>query len=197
MSAMRPLAWMARVPACLALAPAALCAVLAAGCIGSGSVSAAPRERAAVAGKPVAPFDVRGKVVGTPAVGQPLEVRITVRPSLPMTDLVLEAAGEGSLAIPAGDSRQSAPSATREAPAEWTVSAVPQEAGNLRLKVTVDGVIDGARQARSIVVPIRVGVQAGQGGASDGKSEAKSSATQAEGGDEPQGDGLIHLHSSE
>jgi hypothetical protein len=176
--------------------------VLAAGCIGSGNVAAAPRERVDVAGKPVAPFGVRSDVVGTPSVGQPVEVRITVRPSLPMTELELEAAGDASLDVAAADARQSAPSATRESPAEWSVSVVPRDAGTLRLKVTVDGVIDGERQARSIVVPIRVAGQAAQGDASGGgKTEAKSAATPAEsgdeGGDEGQGDGLIHLHSSE
>jgi hypothetical protein len=206
--------------------PVTLCAVLAAGCIGSADVSAAPRGRAAgaevasaeVAGKPVAPFSVRTEVVGTPAVGQPLEVRIIVRPSVPVTDLVLDAAGDASLEVAAADAKQTAPSATRGAPAEWSVSVVPRAAGELRLKITVDGVIEGVRQARSIVAPIRVTEQTGveQGalegagsaaesaGASDAASaetaEAKSSATRTkdQGNDGGrQGDGLIHLHSDE
>jgi hypothetical protein len=196
----------------LTLVPAVVCAFLAAGCIGAGDVSAAPRARAEVLGKPVAPFSVRTQVLGMPSVGQPLEVRVVVRPSVPVTDLVLDAAGDASLEVAGSDARQSAPSATPSSPAEWTVSVVPLEEGELRLKITVDGLIDGVRQARSIVAPIRVGAQGasdkgastgapGAGAAADAGagSEAKSSEprAQGEGNDAAQGDGLIHLHSDE
>jgi hypothetical protein len=131
-----------------------------------------------------------------------------------MTDLALDAAGGASLEVAPADAKQSAPSAGRNAPVEWSVSVVPRDEGELQLKITVDGGIEGVRQARSIVAAIRVGGQgvdkeaaaaaAGSGAAAAAAAadaaDAKSSSPQAP--DRPddgarQGDGLIHLHSDE
>jgi hypothetical protein len=160
----------------------------------AGSASAGDPGPAS-AGKPVAPFSIRYQILGAPAVGQPLEVRITVRPSIPMTDLELEAAGDASLDVAASDAKQSAPSATREAPAEWSVSVVPRDVGTLQLKITVDGIIDGNRQARSLVVPIRLQGQAPVKPEASTQAGPKPDDAEAHGQAEQGGEALIHLHS--
>lgn len=144
------------------------------------------------AGKPVAPFALAYEVVGTPAVGQALEIRVTVRPGVPMSDLRLEAADEASLQVDAASAEQSAPSATPASPAAWTVGVVPLEQGVLRLRLTASGIIDGVRQARSIAVPIRVGTA----GKSAPQSAAAPAGAPAPKTAEPPDDGLIHLHSN-
>ncbi len=178
-------------PGAMLLAAAA--AVCLAGCGGPPS----PAARAAVkqaqaagagssAGKPVAPMAVDHALLGTPAVGQVLEVRITVRPQGGMTDLRLQATGSDGLQVEAADAVQTAASAAPDAPAVWTVRVVPLAVGAAQLKLTADGVIDGRRQARSVVVPIRTG---------DGvKTPAAAGAPKQAA---PGGDGVIHLHSSE
>ncbi|HEU4618611.1 MAG TPA: hypothetical protein VFV10_11240 [Gammaproteobacteria bacterium] len=206
---------------CRASAPAvvalALVAALAAACAEPTEVAAAPRGSGAIAandeareagglartaGKPVAPFSVDHELLAAPAVGVPLEVRITVRPQVPMSALELEAVGDSTLEVAGADAQQSAPSAAAGAPAVWSVTVVPRDEGALQLKITIDGVIDGVRQARSVVVPIRVGAAGpGKGGPTTEavpKSNRDAAAPSPAGDDgQDRGDGLIHLHSDE
>ncbi|HEX5418623.1 MAG TPA: hypothetical protein VFY39_01355 [Gammaproteobacteria bacterium] len=177
-------------------APALFGAALAAACAGPEVVAAPLGEGAAAGasepfdgGKPVAPFALEYRLAGAPAVGQPLEITLTVRPRSPMSELELHAAGESALQVNAESAEQTAASATAEDPAVWSVTVVPQQEGVSYLKLTASGIIAGRRQARSIAVPIRVGGNRGTGGK---PSTSTESAPKTEQG---QGDGLIHLHS--
>ncbi len=160
----------------------------------AGDRAAAKRAAAAglgagsSAGKPVAPIAIDHAILGAPAVGRVLEIRITVRPQGTMTDLRLQAAGGDALQVEAADAVQRTASAAADAPAVWTVRVVPLATGVAQLKLTADGVIDGRRQARSIVVPIRTGAAA-KTPAAAGTPKETAPAGQA-------GDGVIHLHSS-
>jgi hypothetical protein len=174
----------------LVAAPVLLVAALAAACAEPAVVAAPPGESASEAfgaEKPVAPFALDYRLAGAPALGQPLEVTLTVRPQSPMSDLELHASGESALEVNADSAEQTAASATPKDPAVWSVTVVPQQEGVSYLKLTAPGVIGGRRQARSIAVPIRVG-EAG------GKASSTESAPKTERG---QGDGLIHLHSDQ
>lgn len=111
------------------------------------------------AGKPVAPIAIEYRFVGQPAVGQPLEIELTIRPRSTMSDVVIRLTGEPSLLVAAADTAVQVPEITPGAPYRFTANVTPEEAALLHLGVSVDGQIGGTRQARSITIPLRLGTE--------------------------------------
>ncbi|HEX7080842.1 MAG TPA: hypothetical protein VF329_07510 [Gammaproteobacteria bacterium] len=146
-------------------ATAALLAWLLAACGAAAQTKAgAPL---ADAGKPVAAFGIEHELGGRPVLGVPLEVRVTLRPQTVVGDVTVELSADSGLQIDPRDAVLSAASASRDAPAEWVVTVLPLADGVLRLRLFAEGIVDGARQGRSVVVPIRVGSAKADGRSGD------------------------------
>jgi hypothetical protein len=161
-----------------ALAPIAVAALLCAYAAGSG---AAPRERQAdahghrevalagraVVGKPTAPIAVSYELDGQPALGQPLEVRITAVAGEGVTALSLELTADTALHI--GQIARAAASAG-SAEQRWSVTVTPLQPGAAHLNVFVSGELNGTEQSRSVVIPLRTGARSAER-ANAGKGE--------------------------
>ena len=136
----------------------AWCAAVLAGLTLSGAALAQTKHDAAIlGGKPVAAFAIDYEVRGTPTVGVPLEVQVSLRPQTAVSDVTVRLSADPGLQIASPETTLSAPSAEQDAPAEWLLSVVPLEDGVLRLRLYAEGTISGMRQGRSLIIPIRVG----------------------------------------
>lgn len=144
---------------------------------GQPSSGRADAQGAEPAAKPVAAFEIGHELDGPARVGEPLTVRLTLRPREAIDDVTVRVAADARLDV-TGPELLTAASATAEAPAEWAVTVVPRDEGRLRLRVHGEGVIDGRRQARSVVVPIPVSGQ-GSGDAAQGRDASKQGAGDA------------------
>lgn len=130
-------------------------------------------DRAAFIGKPTAPIRIGHVIAGTPAVGQPVTITLTVTPG---TDLV-----GASLALRAADSlvvidpvgAVSLGDLAANESAELVVTVLPLAAGTQYLGVSVEGTLAGLRQARNVTIAIRLpgAVEQDAAGASAGKSD--------------------------
>ena len=140
--------WRAGALACVALA------AVAAGAAPRDSVTAAHVTELQLPPKPTGPIAVDYQLTSLPVIGQPLDVIITARSSgaisLALEASVTEPAVLAVVAQTAGVDRDGART--------WVVTVVPLLAKVGYLDVLVAGVIDGAAQARSVVIPIRTAV---------------------------------------
>jgi hypothetical protein len=106
-------------------------------------------------GKPSGPIGVDYEVVGEVAIGQALDVVITAQVPGAAAALVLEVnARDPAALLVAG---HSAP-VDRDGAQTWVVTVVPLHSTTTYLNVLVVGELDGAPQARNVLIPIRVGV---------------------------------------
>lgn len=108
-------------------------------------------------GKTLAPIDFDYVIIGTPAVGQPLEIRINTRVRSARADLNLALSGDERLQIPAEMARQRLAAAAGGEPITRTLRVTPTAPGTLYLNALVQADIDGRLQSRSVTIPIRVG----------------------------------------
>lgn len=148
----------------LAAAVLLLCAVAV-------NAPAAPRERQGGApagvrvvvagqvamGKPTAPIAVTYEIGGTPALGQPVGVRIVAEAPAEMTDVTLELTADAALYLGPAVRASGAGATVRV----WNVQVTPVQEGLGHLNVSVTGRLAGADQTRSLLIPIRTATAAG------------------------------------
>ena len=127
-----------------------------AGQVGSSAgVPAVSDSRTVARQAPAGPIGLGYETLGVPKFGQPIDVRITVYSSRPVTSLSARVYGhEGLVILPLGFEvwhRQDPGSVGR------ILSVTPYVTGSLRFSILVQGEIDGATQAAQLTVPIEVG----------------------------------------
>jgi hypothetical protein len=133
---------------------------------------AAPAENSAgvvMTSKPAVPVAITHEVVGSPQVGNPVEIILTVSPGRDISGMVILLSAEDPLAIiePPGDVLIGEVAAGDAA--EISITVLPLLDQTHYLSVTVRGAMDGALQSRTIAVPIRL-----PGAAADKSDDAAS-----------------------
>jgi hypothetical protein len=111
----------------------------------------------AAAAKPVAPIGIDYAFAAEPVLGAPLEIELTISGRTPMDDVVVDVTGDAGLFVAPADAETRIARITPDAPYTFAITVTPLEAAQLRLGVSVDARIGGARQARSRVIVIRLG----------------------------------------
>lgn len=111
----------------------------------------APEAAPASPGKPGAPVELNYELLGTPAVGQPLTLRLDFRASGEADDLSISYAGEGALSLQAAAAENLSLRAEPTPHRELTV--VPRKEGMHYVNVFVRL----GERSRSFSVPIQVG----------------------------------------
>src|SRR5690606_35247533 len=106
-------------------------------------------------GKPVAPFSLAAEAVAPPAVGVPVDVRITLVTRTALEDVEVRLSADPGLSLDAASFSLVAPSASPDAPAEWRITVVPVAEGAHRLRLFGEALVGGERQGRSAVATIR------------------------------------------
>ena len=109
-------------------------------------------------GKPSPPIGIRYELLGDPAVGQPLEIRITARSNVSVLSLTTRVSGDDGLYVAPASSNFAVPRMLVDEPAIRTLTVTPLREGLLQLAVRVQGEIDGRIQANNVTIPIQVGV---------------------------------------
>lgn len=113
------------------------------------------RKPATYHSAPLGPLQFRYEILATPAVGQPIEVKIFVSPSLPFAVLTLEVYAHEGLIVAPFEFSVTEPSIGE--PVENTLTVTPYIEGSLRLFVLAIGEINGESQAGQLTVPLQVG----------------------------------------
>lgn len=113
-------------------------------------------------GKPLPPIDFKYELLGEPAVGQPLQIRITSSIQAELDALNVALSGSERMQVPAAVSRFRMARTAASAPMTRTISVTPLTTGTLYLDVLVQADIDGRQQSRAVTIPIRVGSQSQQ-----------------------------------
>jgi hypothetical protein len=125
-------------------------------------VRAAPPEASVgqpaliVTPKPTAPIAIDYRLTGTPRVGETLALELTVTAAGVLVDTVLELDARQDLTLVEPTGAVTLGSVSADAPASIVVQVLAYTAGTHYLQVTVTGDIDGQRQSRSLVVPVRI-----------------------------------------
>ena len=120
---------------------------------------ASPRQDSATAdspGKPLPPIEFDYSIVGTPALGQPLEIRIGSRVQSALAGLNLVLSGDERLQVPVEMARMRLRQAASGERVTETIRVTPLTPGTLYLNVLLQAEIDGRVQSRSVTIPIRV-----------------------------------------
>jgi len=125
----------------------------------AGEALAAQRQKSEDGGftaKLTAPIGIGHELSREPAVGQVLEVRLTITPGEPLTNAVVSLGADDPLAIiePTADVALDAIAAGESGEVNVTVLPLLNETQYLRVSVTGD--IGGSRQTRSLSVAIRL-----------------------------------------
>lgn len=115
------------------------------------AVTAAP-----VPDKPTAPIGIAYTFAGEPAVGNALEITLTVSAGAPLRDIVVTLGADDPLPIlepvmPVGLGALAAVESK-----DVSVTVLPLVARTHRLRVSVSALIGGRPQTRALVVPIRL-----------------------------------------
>lgn len=113
------------------------------------------------ASKPVAPFSIEAEALAAPAVGVPVDVRVTVSTRAELEALEVRISADAGLSVDAAGLTLYAPEAKPGAPAEWRITVVPLEPGVHRLRLFGEALVGGVRQGRSAVAALRVADAAG------------------------------------
>ena len=122
----------------------------------------AKRQVTGSPGKPAPPISVGYKLLGEPAVGEPLAIELTVSTPLPGSALSMQLQPKDDLVLGSGqEGRMELSRSASEAPGEERlsrrVSVIPQSEGRSYLVVSVSIPTDEGSAARVIAVPIQVG----------------------------------------
>ena len=152
-----------------------LCGVVLAACApgqngGAQPATEAPQETAAAggeagtagaepAGKPSAPVEIDYDVIGTPVVGQPVSIDLSVRSTrgeapVRLRYRVLDAQ---SMSFPATQARDVALRVGASEPAIRQITVVPQREGRLYVNVTAEVETDAGTLLKAIAIPVQVG----------------------------------------
>jgi hypothetical protein len=113
--------------------------------------------------KPGSPIGLHYEVSGTPRIGQPLQIKVTIQAAVTVSGLTIEAAGDERLFVSPGSASIRVALMAAGQPMVHMISVAPQVEGSLRLHVLVQGEINGQVQANNITVPIRVGPSDSEG----------------------------------
>lgn len=108
-------------------------------------------------GKPLPPIEFEYSIIGTPALGQPLEIEIRSRVQSALDGLNVALSGGERLQVPVAMARMRLANAASGERVTQTVRVTPLTAGTLYLNVLLQAEIDGRIQSRSVTIPIRVG----------------------------------------
>lgn len=122
--------------------------------------SEAPGQASTVAdspGKPLPPIDFQYELLGEPAVGQPLEIRITSSMRAELDALNVALSGSERMQVSAEMARFRMARAAEDVPMTRTIRVTPLASGTLYLNVLVQADVDGRLQSRAVMIPIRVG----------------------------------------
>jgi hypothetical protein len=149
-----------------------LSAFLLAACNGGNVTAPGPAEappagaadpgaggEAAAAGKPGAPIDIEYEVIGTPVVGQPVSIDLSVksrRGNAPVK-LRYNVLDTQSMSFPDTQAREVALAVGDREPAVRQVTIVPQREGRLYLNVTAEIETPDGALIKSIAIPVQVG----------------------------------------
>ena len=118
-----------------------------------------PVGAASEAGKPVAALGLTYDVAATAQVGETVVLRLALRPAVPIENATVRVTVDDGLHVDPAAAEFSAPSVTADSPAEWSVDVTPAREGRHLIRIHAEGRIDGTQEARSVVVPIRVGAE--------------------------------------
>lgn len=108
-------------------------------------------------GKTSAPIDVDYEILGKPAVGQPLEIRITTRSNVAVNALTTQVRGDEGLFVSAANASFGLAQMRFDEPVARTLTITPLREGSHRLSVLVQGEIGGVVQSNHVSIPIQVG----------------------------------------
>lgn len=113
----------------------------------------------AAAGKPTAPIDIEYDVIGTPIVGQPVNIDLSIRSTrgdapVRLSYRVLDSK---SMSFPDAQAKEVALRVGDTQPAVRQVTIVPQREGRLYLNVTAEVETPGGAMFKSIAIPVQVG----------------------------------------
>ena len=118
-------------------------------------------QHAAVAAKPVAPIAIEYEFAGPLSVGLPVEVTIRIDADAPMSDVELEFRGDDGLQLNLLATTQRI--AVIDEPSTTTITVVPLAQELLYLTVSVEAELNGARQARTVLIPFRLAAERRKG----------------------------------
>ena len=118
----------------------------------------ASRGSEQVAGKPVPPIAISYEIRGEPQVGRPLEIRVTTRSQVALTDVSFEVSGDERVAVATSTGGRNVARVPRDEAMIRTVTVTPLLEGSLHVSVLVQADINGVTQARNFLIPIQVGV---------------------------------------
>jgi len=107
-------------------------------------------------GKPLPPIEFDYTIIGTPTLGQPVEIEIRSQLQSALTELNVAMSGDERLQVPAAVARLRLANATAGEPARQTITVTPLTTGTHYLSVLLQAEIDGRLQSRSVTIPIRV-----------------------------------------
>ena len=107
--------------------------------------------------KPAPPISVDYQILGEPAVGRPLQIEVTTRSRATLSGVQLEIHAEERLAMSSVSPNRNISGSRREEATARTMTVTPLAEGVLEISVLVRATLNGTSQARSIVIPIRVG----------------------------------------
>ena len=109
-------------------------------------------------GKPnVQPVDISYRLLGTPAVGQPLEIELTMISSLPASSTGYRLSVENGLVVDPGFNSIESAAADAFKPRKEIVRITPATEGRFYLTVIGSAVVNGQPASRQIMIPIQVG----------------------------------------
>ena len=111
-------------------------------------------------GKPLPPIDFKYELLGVPAVGQPLDIRVTSSFEAELDALNVALSGSERMQVPAAIARFRMARTAAAAPMTRTITVTPLATGTLYLNVLLQAEIGGRQQSRAVTIPIRVGAEA-------------------------------------
>jgi hypothetical protein len=117
----------------------------------------APRGPSESPGKPLPPIEFGYRILGTPALGQPLEIEISSRVQSALAGLNVALSGGERLQVPVEMARMRLANAAGGERVTETIRVTPLTEGTLYLNVLLQAEIDGRLQSRAVTIPIRVG----------------------------------------
>ncbi len=110
-------------------------------------------------GKPLPPIDFKYELLGEPAVGQPLEIRVTSSIQADLDALNVALSGNERVQVPAAFARFRMARAAASTPMTRTITVTPLAPGTLYLDVLLQADVGGRQQSRAVTIPIRVGAE--------------------------------------
>lgn len=119
--------------------------------------SVATHEPAATRGKPASPIGLGYELLGEPRIGEALEIRITSRSSLPMSNLMIDVSSDQELVLSAESQQFFSALVEAGEPTEHVLTVTPLYEGLHYLSVTAQAMIGGQVQADYVTISIRVG----------------------------------------